>query len=477
MSVQSSAAHDFPLQPAPIPQEGRSLRILYWALALPTILVLLMAAVYDWAALRSSLGLLLVWMVMVVVTDLMAIPVWGTVVLTMSLPVLLAAGMVFPPYAAGLLAFLGCTDIREFKGEISLGRALYNRSQVALSTATGAIVFHALGGDLRNWPAVMAIGFGALAADFSVNSLLVGFPTRLLTGMGLFHAIRRMHGDSPLEHAAGYVCLGFLALVVGIAYEFAGAWGLAVCLSPLALAKLMFGSEKRLDRVVRAAEAKSRALATTMHRVVDERREERLVVAGGLHDDVLQPLYKVHLMGQVVRQDLDSGRLLDLDRDVPDLIDATDAAQRAIRSVIRDLRQSPIGSAGLRGTIELLMRDLREQTPAEFQLEVSEVIAPPDAQLVAYQVVREALQNVVKHAHASRVSVRVWEESDGLRVLIEDDGRGFDPYQVDTDAHFGLQLVSERVSAHGGQTAISSSLGAGTRVSAVLPFGGRAAGG
>ena len=48
-----------------------------------------------------------------------------------------------------------------------------------------------------------------------------------------------------------------------------------------------------------------------------------MVVAGELHDEVLPPLFKVHLMGQVLRQDLDSGQLLNLDCDLPELLSAT----------------------------------------------------------------------------------------------------------------------------------------------------------
>ena len=67
----------------------------------------------------------------------------------------------------------------------------------------------------------------------------------------------------------------------------------------------------------RAIAQKERALSLVVNRIADERRDERLTLAAGIHDEVLPPLYKVHLMGQVVKNDLASGRLLDLEADVP----------------------------------------------------------------------------------------------------------------------------------------------------------------
>ena len=64
-------------------------------------------------------------------------------------------------------------------------------------------------------------------------------------------------------------------------------------------------------------------------------------MAAGLHDEVLPPLFKVHLMGQVLRQDLASGRLLALEEDLPALLGATENASDNMRELIRSLRIRP----------------------------------------------------------------------------------------------------------------------------------------
>jgi len=74
-------------------------------------------------------------------------------------------------------------------------------------------------------------------------------------------------------------------------------------------------------------------------------------VAADLHDEVLPPLYNVHLMGQVLRQDLAAGRLLDLESDIPSLLRAVDTANETVRGLIRGLRESPLGTAGFARTL------------------------------------------------------------------------------------------------------------------------------
>jgi len=90
-------------------------------------------------------------------------------------------------------------------------------------------------------------------------------------------------------------------------------------------------------------------------------------------------------------------------------------------------------------------------------------------QLLAYQIIREALHNAEKHSGAENASVRIWIDESSLRLVVEDDGAGFLLEDVDKDKHFGLQLLAERVGASGGRVLVDSSPGEGTRVVATLP--------
>ncbi len=118
-------------------------------------------------------------------------------------------------------------------------------------------------------------------------------------------------------------------------------------------------------------------------KIADERRDERLSVAAGLHDEVLPLLYKVHLMGQVLKQDLSSGRLFDLEDDLPELLGATEEASRAMQSLIGSLRRSAVGTGGLVETLQLLVREAQSTCPSQILLDVEEVGGSPVVQLLA----------------------------------------------------------------------------------------------
>jgi signal transduction histidine kinase len=410
------------------------------------------------------------WLAIVALADLMPVPIWGSVELMMSFPVLLASAFVFPPYVVGALAFLGSLDTREIRREIPLGRALFNRSNLALSVIVASWIFHSLGADVLDWPHVVFPASAALCVDFLVNATLVILGTRLLTKVPASRLIRNVYGgDQPAAFLGGYLCFGLMALVLATVYEAAGAWGLIAFAIPVLLARQMFVHWKALALARVQLEDERRILAHVSSRIADERRDERLTVAAGIHDDVLPPLYKVHLMGQVLRQDFASGRLLDLEADIPDLLQATEAASLAFRDLIRDLRRSTLGPGGLVHTLRLLVTSLTNDSGIRIELEAEAVPGTPLTHLRLYQVAREALANVVRHSQAERARVTLHDAGDAIRLAIEDDGCGFQPSLVDRDHHFGLQLMRERVELAGGTLEVVASSDGGTRVDVTVP--------
>jgi signal transduction histidine kinase len=201
-----------------------------------------------------------------------------------------------------------------------------------------------------------------------------------------------------------------------------------------------------------------------------ERRDERRTLAAELHDEVLPAMFKVHLMGEVIRRDLEAGRLLELEEDVLGLLGATGQAQEAVRQVVGGLRGSSVGARGLSASVRSLCDRLSLEGPS-LQVEISEVDLGDRAQTVAYQVVREAVTNAAKYSRASEVRVAVWQEaSRRLRVTVSDDGCGFDVDEgLARPDHFGLALMRERVMAVGGELQIESRFGAGTLIWATIP--------
>jgi signal transduction histidine kinase len=100
---------------------------------------------------------------------------------------------------------------------------------------------------------------------------------------------------------------------------------------------------------------------------------------------------------------------------------------------------------------------------------VAGVELPPRTREALLRVVREAVTNASRHGHAKTISVHL-SNHDGLRLVIADDGKGFDllePAQV--EGGFGLVTMRERVEALGGELRIGSAHGVGTEVEVVLP--------
>ena len=450
--------------------ESAALTMVEFVTAIAVVALLTWTLAHNWSTFAASLPAVLPWLLVVGLADLLPVPIWDSVQLMMSFPVLLAAAFVFPPYVAGCLCFVGILDMREIRHQIPLGRALFNRSNIALSVMAAAWVFDTMGGDLLRWPDVMPIAMVSLLVDLLINASLVILGTRLLTGLPLVQLLQNVYGGSqPVAFASGYVCFGLLALVLATEYQAAGTWGLVAFAVPVLLARQMFVHWKNLAEARLQLNENRHLLTQVTSRMADERRDERLAVAAGIHDEVLPPIYKVHLLGQVLRQDLASGRLLDLEADLPDLLQATQVASVALRDLISDLRKSTLGPGGLVQTLELLAQSLSADSGIQIELSAKPVPGTALTHLLLYQVAREALTNIVRHSDALSARVALEDSGDGIRLVIEDDGKGFEPARVDGTTHFGLQLMRERVELAGGVFFLDASPRTGTRVMVKVP--------
>ena len=86
-------------------------------------------------------------------------------------------------------------------------------------------------------------------------------------------------------------------------------------------------------------------------------------------------------------------------------------------------------------------------------------------------IIRESLTNIRRHAQAQHVVVRVERVNDQARFTIEDDGCGFDPQAIVSDAHLGLTIMRARAERSGGTLKVESAKGVGTKVMAMFPLG------
>src|SRR5580765_826918 len=109
-------------------------------IVLPTLLGGVILVVRNPSALTPEL---LIWAVLVAGTDLLPIPAWRGLQVSLAFPLLMMVGILYSPVAAGAVALLGTTDPREYKREVSLLHALFNRCPVTLSVVATSAVYHA----------------------------------------------------------------------------------------------------------------------------------------------------------------------------------------------------------------------------------------------------------------------------------------------------------------------------------------------
>jgi signal transduction histidine kinase len=407
---------------------------------------------------------LVVWVVFVAIAGFVPLNSGRGPSLAMDLPLLLAAAFVFGPLVSGVIALLGAVDIREVRREISWSRALWNRSQTSISVMCASVVFAELA-QLGDWPLTPLVALVALGVDVTVNYAIVGFGTSLRTGRSFLDSVRGMRFGSPVAFIVSYMCFGFLGILIAEAYARFGLSGVVAFVAPVILGKQLFLHRSRLDNVEQALEVNNAALSHVDERIAAERQQERAHIAAALHDEVLQDLYNVTIRAQVLRQDLLSGRLLDLEDDLPAVIHASEAAVEDLREVIHGLRSAAIGHAGLVETLSLFAHQMEEESGIQVVLSLdADVHSSPERELVVYQIAREALVNAIKHSKARTIWVSIRWEDDSLHAEIADDGRGFDPVGQMSRTHFGLSLMRERALEIGAELEIHSSPGSGTVV-------------
>jgi signal transduction histidine kinase len=197
--------------------------------------------------------------------------------------------------------------------------------------------------------------------------------------------------------------------------------------------------------------------------------EERQRLSRELHDSVSQALYSIALGAKTARAlaDRDPGRVAE---PLDFVLAQAERGLAEMRALIFELRPEALEQDGLVSALAKQVDALRARHRLQVEVmlgEEPEVALP--AKDALYRIAQEALQNVIKHANAASVQVRL-DCQDGVAVLeIRDDGMGFDADQS-FPGHLGLTSMAERAVRLGGTVDIASEMGQGTRVYARIPL-------
>jgi signal transduction histidine kinase len=201
---------------------------------------------------------------------------------------------------------------------------------------------------------------------------------------------------------------------------------------------------------------------------------ERNRIARDLHDGPIQGISAASLSLEAVKLMMETGDMARALDTLKIIIEELGEEAVSLRRVMSDLRPPLLEARGLIPAVRELCERWQRDTDVELEL-IAEAHAevPDDIETLGYRVVQEALSNVKKHAAAQAVAVRIETAAGTLRVEVRDDGVGFDPEETRQflrTGRVGLASMRERAELAGGTLTIKSGRGAGTTITAMLPY-------
>lgn len=191
--------------------------------------------------------------------------------------------------------------------------------------------------------------------------------------------------------------------------------------------------------------------------------EERQRLARDLHDAVSQTLFSANMIAETLP------RLFERNPDdaiggITKLSQLTKGALAEMRTLLLELRPASFEQSSLRSLLDHLANAFTGRTQVPVVVHGAEQAAlPPDVKIVFYRIAQESLNNIMKHARASKVEILLEVTTDAVMLRVRDDGRGFEPRSV-TDEHMGLSIMQERAATIHAICHIDSRLDEGTEV-------------
>ena len=206
--------------------------------------------------------------------------------------------------------------------------------------------------------------------------------------------------------------------------------------------------------------------------------EERNRLAREIHDTLAQGLAAIALRLESVDALLEAGTA------APDTARMRAAVEQALgltranleeaRRSVLDLRAASLEGQTLTQALHALAAEVEREGGGRVTCEITGSARPLPARIETglYRIAREAMNNVARHAHATRARLSLVMTPEEARLVIEDDGRGFDTAEA-PQGRYGLRGMSERARLLGGRLRVATSPGEGTRIEAVIPLRAR----
>jgi signal transduction histidine kinase len=308
----------------------------------------------------------------------------------------------------------------------------------------------------------------ASAVDYAINISLVAGLVSLIYRLSPASVVRQL--SKGQEFLVSYMGLGVLG--AAMAKLFDGDLGFVsvfVILAPLLFARQMFLRTHALEEAHKELQEREEILRELSNTMAEERADERLQIAGYLHDDLAQVLFRLSLQVDIARKMLDKGDLRELEDQLEKIRESKQDTSDRIRALIRDLHRSPLGAKGLAEALESFTDEVGRDSSVVFHRDVEDIDLPAPIALLIFHVAREGVMNALKHAHAADMWIAVAEQDDDIVLELKDNGVGFDTAAPGPEGHYGMAMMRERAKVGGGSFDVVSTPGQGTAITVRFP--------
>jgi signal transduction histidine kinase len=206
----------------------------------------------------------------------------------------------------------------------------------------------------------------------------------------------------------------------------------------------------------------------------EAREEERISLARELHDNLGQNLTALKIdISRILKklQDAPSHRHSEqINAQGQNMLQLIDLTIDMVRKISSDLRPAVLDELGIISAIEWQIHEFTKLSgiPCEMDIDVKKVIIPPECSVGVFRIFQEMLTNIIRHAKASKVIIRLKKKYSSIILEVEDNGLGINEDKVNDHKSLGLIGMRERAMLFGGNVSIGKN-GKGTRVILTIP--------
>ncbi len=224
---------------------------------------------------------------------------------------------------------------------------------------------------------------------------------------------------------------------------------------------------KYVEKALRASREKLRKLSAHLQ---SARESERAAVAREIHDELGATLTAAKMDLHWFAKTLTDGQLPRADK-LSEAVELVDSAIQTVRRIATELRPSILDHLGLWPALQWQLQEfeLNFGIPCQIDPAPSGILLENDAQTAVFRIFQEALTNIARHAHATRVHVGLQPERNGILVRISDNGVGLPPGKIMEPEACGIQGMRERARTFGGDVRFEQTEGGGASVVVKFP--------